>query len=168
MKKTLLIALAFMLAGCASIPPDRLPITTEKREFTYDYTIPKKSQKELFKAARNYLATSYGDSKEVSRVEDEEQGTIIGKAITGWNLSIDSWMIPHIPCASNYSIIFIAKEGRARLQLTLVEGTPMQSCGWSSPPKRDYPQIVLQFNGLADGLGQALNGQAAIDQLKNF
>lgn len=145
-----------------------MPITTEQREFTYEYAAPAKSKKELFKDARNYFAMSYGNSKEVSRLEDEEQGTIIGKAIARWNLSTDSPLIPYIPCASNYNIIFIAKDGKARLQLTLVEGAPMSSCAWTSPPKRDYSQIVEQFKSISEGVGSAINNQSAVDRLKNF
>lgn len=168
MKRITITVMASVLAGCMTIPAAQMPITTEQREFIYEYAAPTKLKKELFKDARNYFAMSYGDSKEVSRVEDEDQGTIIGKAIAPWNLSIDSFLIPHIPCASRYDIIFIAKDGRARLQLTLVDGIAMPSCNWASPPKRDYPQIVRQFKRVSDGLGAALNNQSAVDRLKNF
>ncbi|MDH6185479.1 hypothetical protein H4V98_002863 [Polaromonas sp. CG_23.6] len=168
MKRVIASAMVLALMGCVTIPLDQMPITTEKREFTYEYAAPGKSKKELFKDAKNYFAMSYGNSKEVSRLEDQDQGTIIGKAVAEWNLSNNSLLIPHIPCASNYNIIFIAKDERARLQLTLVEGAPMLSCGWTSPPKRDYPQIVEQFNRIADGVGSAIKNQSAVDRLKNF
>lgn len=169
MKALCMAGMMAALAGCAiTIPADRMPITTEQREFIYEYAAPGKSQTDLFRDARNYLAMSYGDSKEVSRVEDEAQGTIIGKAIAPWSLSTDSALIPFIPCASNYNIIFVAKEHKARLQLTLVDGVAMSSCQWTSPPKRDYPQIVKQFNGISAGLESAINGQSAVDRLKNF
>ncbi len=162
-------AVLTILSGCAGmIPPDQLPITTEQREFVYEFSAPAKSQKDLFRDARNYFAMSFGNSKDVSRVEDESQGTIIGKAVAAWNLSNNSPIIPHIPCASNYNIIFVAKDGKARLQLTLVDGAPMMSCAWQSPPKRDYPQIVQQFNAISTGLGAAISGQSAVDRLKNF
>ena len=164
----LAIAATSILSGCVTVAPDQMPITTEKREFIYEYAAPIKTKKELFKDARNYFAMSYGNSKEVSRVEDEEQGTIIGKAVALWNLSTGSPMIPHIPCASYYNIIFVAKDGKARLQLTLVDGIAMPSCGWTSPPKRDYSQIVQQFKSISEGLDAALNSQSAVDRLKNF
>lgn len=150
------------------MPPERMPITTEQREFIYDYPAPGKSQKELFTSARNYLAMSYGDSKAVSRVEDSEQGTIIGKAIARWSFTIGGPFNQTMPCASNYDIIFIAKEGKARLQLTLVDGLAMPSCGWRTPPKQDYPQIVGQFRGISEALGKALKNESAVDKLKNF
>jgi hypothetical protein len=167
----IIIASAFLLllTGCVTIAPDRYPITTEQREFIYDYATPAKSKKELFKDARNYFALAYGNSKDVSRLEDEEEGTIIGKAVAPWNLSTDISMVPYIPCASNYNIIFIAKDGKARLQLTLMDGAALSSCGgWQAPPKRDYPQIVQHFIGISEGLGSALINQAAVDRLKNF
>lgn len=156
------------LSGCVSISPERMPITTEQRDFVFEYAAPAKSQRELFIDARNYFAMSYGNSKDVSRVEDESQGTIIGKAVAPWNLSNDSMIIPFIPCASNYNIIFVAKDGKARLQLTLVDGAPMMTCGWTSPPKRDYPQIVQQFQRISAGLGDAINGKSDLDRLKKF
>ena len=170
MKKVVLAAVAVsLLAGCVTVPPGQMPITTEQREFVFEYAAPNKSKKELFAAARNYFAVSYGNSKEVSRLEDEEQGTIIGKAIASWNLTIDGLLITVIPCASNYSIIFVAKDGKARLQLAITEGVayPM-TCGWSLPPKRDYPQIVEHFKRISEGLGNSIEGNSAVDKLKNF
>ena len=170
MKMVILAAAAVsVLAGCVTMPPEQMPITTEQREFIYEYAAPTKSKKELFAAARNYFAVSYGNSKEVSRLEDEEQGTIIGKAIASWSLTVDGLLLTSIPCASNYSIIYVAKDGKARLQLGLTEGVayPM-TCGWSLPPKRDYPQIVQHFKRISEGLGNSIEGNSAVDKLKNF
>jgi hypothetical protein len=164
-----LFVLIFFLVGCASmIPPERLPITTEKRDFIYDFKVPGKSKTELFNNARNYLATSYGNSKDVTRVEDEKEGTIIGKAVSEWKFSTNDWMIPHVPCYSRYNIFFVAKDEKARLQLSLLEGTVLPSCGWRLPPKQDYPQIVDQFNTIANDLKSALEGSSTIERLKNF
>lgn len=156
------------LTGCMTIPPEQLPITTEKREFIYDFSIPNTTKKQLFKSARNYLASSYGDSKEISRVEDEEQGIIIGKAIAKWNLSTDSFLFPYIPCYSKYDINFIAKNEKGRLRLFLVEGAIPPCSGWPLPPKRDYPQIVTEFNAIAKGLEDALKGNSEINKLSEF
>ena len=169
MKTMIATCLVLMLSGCTTLSPEQKPITTEQREFIFEYAVPAKSKTELFKAARNHFALSYGNSKEVSRLEDEEQGTIIGKAVAPWSLSLDSIIIPAMPCASNYNLIFIAKDGKARLQLTLLEGAALPlSCGWARPPKRDYPQIVSHFKSASESLSNALDNKAAIDRLKNF
>jgi len=170
MKLVLGMVCLAILGGCASmVPPDMQPITDEKREFTFDYAVPGKSQQELYRSARNYLATAYRDSRAVTRVDDEAQATIIGKGIAPWNLSTDSALIPHMPCSSNYDVIFLAKEGRARLQVTLKEGSPDPGvCNWPLPPKRDYPQIVNQFYALSNGMENALKGQGAVDKLRDF
>jgi len=170
MRIAITLACLMGLTGCAAmIPPDLMPITEEKREFTYDYAVPGKSQEELYRSARNYLATAYRDSRAVTRVDDESQGTIIGKGIAPWNFSPPSAMMPASPCSSFYDVIFIAKEGRARLQLTLKEGSPNSpACNWPLPPKRGYTQIVNQFNDMSAGLEKALNGQGAVDKLRNF
>lgn len=167
MAAALFVSFPFLF-GCASISPDRLPITTEKRDFVYDFEVSGKSKGELFKNARYFLATSYVDSKDVTRVEDENEGTIIGKAVSEWKLSTDSWLIPYLPCYSRYNFFFVAKNEKARLQLSLVEGTVLPSCGWRLPPKRDYPQIVEQFDSIAKELKNALNGSSEIERLKNF
>lgn len=78
-------------------------------------------------------------------------------------------MIKSVPCASNYNLIFIAKDGKARLQLSLLEGVVLPaSCGWHLPPKRDYAQIVQSFNNASESLGNALDNKSSIDRLKNF
>jgi hypothetical protein len=170
MKYALMVVCLTGLAGCASmVPPDMTPITTEQREFTFDFTVPGKSQTELYRSARDYLATAYRDSRAVTRVDDESQGTIIGKGVAPWSFTTSSTMIPSMPCSSYYDVIFIAKEGRARLQLTLKEGMPNPSvCGWSLPPKRDYPQIVGQFLTMSGQLESALNGRGVVDKVRNF
>lgn len=151
------------------MPPDQLPITTEKRDFVYDYSVPGKSQAELYRSARNFLATTYGDSREVARVEDEAQGTIIGQGVVEWSLTVDGLIIKGLPCASRYEIIYMAKDGRARLQLALKEGIVMPaSCGWSLPPKRDYAQITSRFDVISKGLDDALHGSSKLESLKNF
>lgn len=76
MKTLMIVCAVSVLTGCVTLPPEQMPITNEKREFIYDYPVPGKSKSELFKDARNHFALAYGNSKEVSRLEDEEQGTI--------------------------------------------------------------------------------------------
>ena len=169
MRKLFGLAALASLAGCAiTAPPEAYPITTEQREFVYEFSAPGKSQKELFSVAREYFALTYGNSKEITRVEDEAQGTIIGRAIVPWDMTTGSTMIPSFPCASYYGVIYVAKDGKARLQLTLQDGPAMASCQVQAPPKRDYPQIVQQFQRVSIGLGDAIGGNSAVDKLRNF
>lgn len=157
---------AGLLVGCASIPPEQMPITGEQREFVYEYSAAK-SKQELFKAARNYFALTAGDSKGITRVEDEAEGTIIGKGNISWQYTTGSALVPAVPCASRASLIFIAKDGKARLQMKLEEGAvPEAQCGWHLPPKQDYPQVVASFDRLGKGLEKAISGDSAVDRLK--
>lgn len=167
--KIIILASLAVLTGCAAVPPDQMPITTEQREFVYDYAVPGRSQSQLYQAAREYMATAYGDSRAVSRVDDEAQGTIIGRALLPWNFSTGSFVLPTITCANHYDVIFIAKEGRARLQLALKEGAMMPAtCAWALPPKRDYAQIPAEFDRISKGFGAALQGNGKLDSLRQF
>lgn len=172
MNKKITILSIVILSGCATpqTPADLMPITTEQRDFVYDFSVPGKSKKELFKNARNYLAVAYRNSKEISRVEDEEQGTIIGKAVSQWEYRYNGGLIAfNQPCYSNYNIFFIAKEGKARLQLSIVEGIAAPTlCAVNLPYKQGYKQIVDQFNLSASELENALNGNSTINKLSNF
>ena len=158
-----------MLAGCLEVSPEQMPITSEQREFVYEYAVPDQTKAELFRAARSNFAVAYGNSREVDWLEDEGQGTIIGKAIAPWNLTIGTIPVQSVPCASNYNLVFIAKDGRARLELSLLEEVALpSSCGWKLPSKRDYPQVVEHFQRAFETLGNALHSKSAIDRLKNF
>ncbi|OUM34494.1 hypothetical protein B8W72_10855 [Pseudomonas putida] len=166
LKKIVLVALAACsLAGCVNDVAFQ-PMTDEQREFTYDYKVPGKTKVELFKNARNYLATAYGDSKAIGRVEDEGEGLIIAKAVTLWKM--DTGMVA-VSCVSGYDISFIAKDEKARLQLTInkaLQSTP--ECGWKEPSKQGYPEVVSNLNATAKQLGEALEGRSKIDKLKDF
>lgn len=168
-KNLVLLTCIFSLSACGTVPTDQLPITSEKREFLFDYTVPGASKDELYIRANDYLAVSFNNSKVISRVDDKDRGAIIAKAVSNWSMTVDGLMITSIPCYSNYDIYIIVKEGRARLQLVLVPGAPNPSrCGWVLPPKRDYPQIVRQFDAIGRELGTALSGKGKIDTLNDF
>lgn len=171
MLRYLLPAAALLLSGCIdmTLPPEKMPITTEKREFLYDYSVPGASKDLLYTRASEYLAVSYNNSKEVSRVADKERGTIIAKAVMPWNFTSDTALIPYVVCYQNYDIVAIAKDGRARLQLTIVDGPRVAStCSWTLPPRRDYPQIVSQFEDIAKSFGEALKGNSNIEKIRDF
>lgn len=164
-----LLTVILAVTACGTVPPDQLPITNEKTEFQFDYSVPGAKKDELYIRANDYLAVSFNNSKVISRVDDKERGAIIAKAVSRWYLTVDGLMITSIPCYSNYDIYIIVKDGRARLQLALVPGAPNPSqCGWTLPPKRDYPQIVRQFDAIGEEMGGALSGKGKIDTLNDF
>jgi len=170
MKKMLLTCIvtsAVVLIGCVSAPKSE-PITIpDIKPITYDYVIDNTSKDILWKRARNYLATVYGDSKSVIRVEDQGQGVIIGKGIVNWKI-INQTYSPN--CNSNYDIRFMAKENKARLQLELIEGVPPASkcTGWVLPSSFGYTQVEESFKNISEGLENALKGNGAIESLSDF
>ncbi len=134
-------------------------------KFNYDYKAPGKTKNELWTSARNYLAHAYGDSRSVFSVSDESDGILIGKGITNWNAG----GYPSVSCSSQYNIKFAAKDGKARLQLELLEGiAPGSKCQWAWPSKRGYNEIVNDFNSIGSGLGEALNGQSTTSDFMDF
>ncbi|EOX1508754.1 DUF4468 domain-containing protein [Vibrio cholerae] len=115
---------------------------------TYTFLDLKGDKGELRKKARNHIATVYGDSKEVMRVEDESEGSLIGKGLVQWKI-IDSAISPY--CYSSYDIRFLAKDGRARLQLELLPGVPAGSecVAWTLPSKYGCDQVLTKFGLMA-------------------
>lgn len=161
------VATAFLvLQGCASV--NDYPIKANELEVqTYTYTDLSGSKLELWKSARNYLATAYGDSKSVLRVEDENQGTLIGKGLVKWRM-LDSALSPY--CHSEYDIRFVAKDHKARLQLELIPGAPaLSECvAWTLPSKTGYTQILEQFNLISSGLESSLKGDGKLESMTDF
>lgn len=169
MTRYMLPITALLMSGCVGSSFTAEPITTEKREFLYDYSVPGASKDLLYARASDYLALSYNDSKSVSRVEDKDRGTIIAKAVTPWTLSTGASLLPFVQCYQNYDVVVIAKDGRARLQLTMVDGPRVSNgCGWTLPSKRDYPQVVGQFEKIAQGFGESLKGNSNLEKIRDF
>ena len=157
MKIVSVVTTALILTGCASgfseiVPADK----TSKRIFTYDYVVEGASKDVLWTRARDYFAKSFGDSRSVLRVQDKESSTLIGKGAESWNL------LSNI-CASEYDLQFMSKEGRARLQLEIIEGVPSySSCkGWPWPSQSGYETIVSSFGALSSGLETALRSNSS-------
>ena len=169
MKKTIpIFTLCLALTGCA-MPDQRMNelITTEKRDFTYDYTIKGVDKNSLFKRARNHLATAVGDSKDVIRVEDAEQGVLIGRASASW--IIHGGMGITVPCYSSADFYFIAKDEKAHLSLKIVEGIPVPAaCKWPLPSRDGYTQIVQTFENWSNELGTSLKEGSTVEQLGEF
>ncbi len=137
------------IQGCTSVDSVNYPISqSDIQPQTYTFLDLKSDKRELWKKARNHIATVYGDSKEVMRVEDESEGSLIGKGLVQWKM-LDSAISPY--CYSSYDIRFLAKDGRARLQLELLPGVPAGTeCGaWTLPSKYGYEQILAKFETMA-------------------
>lgn len=168
MKRVLgLVSLFLLIQGCTSSPENN-PITKKQLEVkTYTYTNLKGDKNQLWLKARNYLASTYNNSKSIQRVSDEERGTFIGKGAFKWKL-LDQFGSPY--CLSDYQIRFIAKDNKARLQLELLEGVPpLSKCtGWPLPSGFGYQQIMTEFNNISIGLEKALRGEGKIESMNDF
>jgi hypothetical protein len=163
MKSFIIIFLTviFLLSiiGCAGIQPIKDNV---QKEFTYDYVVDGKTKSELWKNARNYFAAVYGDFTQVARVMDENEGTIIGKGLAPWYLLGNK-------CGHEYHIRFMAKDGKARLQLELIPGVPpLSDCtGYPLPSEDGYQEIIKQFKEISLELEKALKGESK-STLNNF
>ncbi|TLX47530.1 hypothetical protein C1E24_08940 [Pseudoalteromonas phenolica] len=118
--------------------------------------VPSVEKDELWTRARDYFAKSFGDSRSVLRVQDKESATLIGKGAASWMLAMNV-------CANEYDIQFMAKDGKARLQLELIESVPSYSnCqGWAWPSKSGYQEIIKSFNSFSTDLETALKSQSS-------
>ena len=68
MKKIIIgLIVSLVLAGCIVEP---MPLTSKQLNFQYDYRVEGVKKVELWKRARNHIATIFGDSKSVIRVAD--------------------------------------------------------------------------------------------------
>jgi hypothetical protein len=77
-------------------------------------SIPGKSKADIHRAARAALAKSFGDSKDVLRVDDIEAGSIVGKGITKFY-----WKTIGMPVAVAIPFVveITSKDGKYRIQL---------------------------------------------------
>jgi len=160
--------ISLLLVGCASNPnAPAHPISESMLKLqTYTYTDLNGTRSDLWKKALNYMATTYGDSKAVLRVEDELEGVLIGKGLVRWQ-KYDSFLSPN--CLSEYDIRFIAKNNKARLQLELLRGVPAASeCNWALPSNYGYKQILSQFSNISGNLKSALHGEGKLESMQDF
>ena len=149
-KNILLIVSAILLSGCTGMGPMK---KNAQRTFIYDYQIESVDKTELWVRARDYFASTFGDSRSVLRVQDKEAGSLIGKGVAGWVLVMET------KCYSEYKLRFQSKDNKARLQLELSEGVPSYSTcsGWPLPSESGYQTIVADFLVLSNGLEKALS-----------
>lgn len=129
-----------LLIGCQATRID----DGKQRVFTYNFSVPNTDKDIIWIRARDYLATAYGDSREVLSVQDKESSTLIGKALVSWYLLTNE-------CLSKYEVRFMAKDDKARLRLSLLDGVPADSecMAWPMPSKGGYKEITRHFDKLA-------------------
>lgn len=167
--KIILCCFILGIQGCTNAPSSpNYPIPPkEVKAQTYTYLDLNDNKSDLWKKARNYIASAFGDSKAVLRVEDEDDGTLIGKGLIQWKM-LDSVLSPY--CYSNYDIRFVAKENKARLQLELLSGVPTGSecVAWKLPSRYGYNQILMKFNNMSSQLKNILKGEGKIESMKDF
>lgn len=161
------LLLCVLISGCVTYAQTEALPSGAKTEFTYDYDVPVTDKVELWKRARDYFAGVYGDSRSVFRVMDQDDGTIIGKGSASWLIGNPPYTVA---CSTDYHIRFAAKDNKARLQLSIINGVPVaSSCtGWPLPTKVGYQEIVASFSSLSNALESALNGGGASNDFKDF
>lgn len=157
-----LLLFSVLTAGCQSLGPIK-PET--KRVFTYDFQIPDKTKQEIYNAAFTFIAMSYGDSNRVLKITDKESGLIAGKGISVWSEIGTNRHTPH-------EFKFMAKTGRARLQLSIPGTAQASSAGgvylWPLPTPGGYEQIVQQFNSFSQQLDSELKGNTKSSSFSDF
>lgn len=151
MRKIIACLILATLSGCAGM--EMVDEENYKREYVFDYTVPGKNKSDIFKAARDSLAMSYGDSNKVFRVLDENDGTIIGKGIARCQLA----PVLNAICDYDYNIKFMSKDNRGRLQLTIGGVANPQNCNWDRPSAYGSEQISKQMNEIGGLLDKALS-----------
>ena len=167
--KFLLCCLILSIQGCSTDPNSpNYPISqVEVKPQTYTYLNLTDNKSDLWKKARNYIASAFGNSKAVLRVEDDADGTLIGKGLIQWKM-LDNALSPF--CYSNYDIRFVAKENKARLQLELLPGVPAGSecVAWQLPSRYGYNQILMKFSDISSQLENSLRGEGKIESMSDF
>jgi len=117
------------------------------KNFEYTYQVDGKNKKQIWKRARNHFATYfYEDFRSVFSVQDEEEGTMIGKGTISWAFDMPGGKF----CYHDYRIRFDAENGNGKLKLEIME---MGSCKLT---EKGYAQIKTDLYMLNLGLGVAL------------
>jgi len=160
--KVIFLAAMILMTGCTALGPID---STFRRVFTYDYQVPDKSKSDLYTAAVNFIAINYNDSNSVLRVTDKENGLIIGKGMSIWHEYGTDRQTPH-------DIKFAAKNGRARLEITIAGTARATSVGgvyvWPLPSPSGYNQMVNQFDALAKSLESELKDNSDLSKFNDF
>lgn len=159
--KILFLTSLILMTGCSSLG---YIDSSVDRTFTYDYKVADKSKTDLYTSAFNFIATSYNDSNSVLKVSDKEGGLIIGKGMSKWYEFGTNRRTPH-------DFKFLAKDGRARLQIS-IPGTAQAVNGaiplWPLPTPGGYKQMVSQFNSFSKNLESELQGESESSDFSDF
>jgi len=160
MKYKLTFLLIPFLTACAS--PQLTQISdSEIQPMEYVYENLDGNKTEIFKRARDFFAESFGDSTSVVRVSDVDQGKYIGKGVVSWTLSSG---VVSIPCASNYTLKFLSKDSRAKLEITLNKGVVTgHSCRWDKPTIDGYSEVMAEFDRISFQLKEYLLAKSEDD-----
>ncbi len=156
-KQSVVLILATLLSGCSTqLSPLDSPITVfDIKAQTFTYNGLNGKQTTLWEKARRHIIVTYGQSQPILRVENKASGTLLGKGLVRWKLSS---ALESRYCYSEYDIRFMARDHKARLQLTLLPGVPTQSeCDdWGLPSQYGYDQILDKFELISDNLDSVL------------
>lgn len=153
MNKVVNALVVILLSGCSTpTPPEIKPILlSDIKAQTFTYSELKGQQGALWEKARHHIAATYGKSQPVLRVENELNGTLLGKGVIRWKLQEGA---SSVYCYSDYDIRFMARDNKARFQLKLLAGIPeISECSdWELPSKYGYEQILHEFKEMSDRL----------------
>lgn len=161
-KSLMMITSIVLMSACQSLGP----ISADtKREFVFDYQVPGKSKDELYASALTFIAMSYGDSNSVLKITDKDGGLIAGKGMSVWSEIGTNRHTPH-------EIKFMAKDGKARLQLSIPGTAQPSAIGgvyiWPLPTPGGYNQVVQQFNDFSIALEKELQGSSKSSSFSDF
>ena len=170
-KKRILLTSVLILNGC--VTPGEIPLKVDPaiiKPMTFDYEIKGVDKDTLFVRGRDHFATIYSDSRSVIRVQDPIDGVILGKGYVDWKIMTGSSVVPFVQCDAQYNVRFIAKEGKARLQLELINGVSAYSkCpGWPLPSVSGYEEIKTEFKEISNSFDSSLKGGGTLSSFKNF
>ena len=165
--KILLVISALIVTGCAVSSKTNKSKEPMQSTFTYNYEVKEKIKPDLWRSARDYFASAYGDSRSVFRVMDKKDGTIIGQGTLAWSRQV---LLAHYNCSINYHIRFIAKDNKARLQFELIDNPSSESScdGYSLPIAKGHEKIKKEFSSIDNQLKLALQNKDAMSDFKSF
>lgn len=100
-------AVLVALGGCATGPAD----TSPPLEVVSIHEAPGRTGPELCRAARDWAALNFKDSKSVIQVYDPEHGKLIGKGVVSMPAYTETWYY-------DFTMVVECKDGRVRAAFT--------------------------------------------------